>query len=165
MNDQEQLIHRFYEAFQRQDHEGMAQCYHRDVTFSDPVFQNLRGWKASAMWRMLCERAQDFSLEFREISADTTSGRAFWEADYLFSKTGNKVHNQIWAQFKFRDGLIVEHIDVFDLRKWMGMALGFKGKVLGLLPPARAAVSRQAMASLDQYLDKKNLKAENFANG
>ena len=165
MNDQEQLIHRFYEAFQKQDHKGMADCYHRDVSFSDPVFQGLKGWKASAMWRMLCERAKDFSLEFRDISADSNSGKGFWEARYTFSQTGNSVHNKIQANFKFKDGLIVDHMDEFDLKKWMGMALGFKGKILGLFPPARAAVSGKAMKGLEIYIDKKRLTADDFANG
>ena len=68
----------------------MASCYHPDVTFGDPAFPHLEGWRASAMWMMLCERGKDLELEFRDISADDTTGKAFWEARYTFSKTGLK---------------------------------------------------------------------------
>lgn len=165
MHQNEELLHRFYTAFKKLDHESMADCYHQDVLFSDPVFKNLKGWKASSMWRMLCERAKDFKLNYKNVSADENSGRAFWSADYLFSQTGLMVHNEIQAKFQFRDGLIIEHVDDFDLKRWMGMALGTKGKLLGWLPPVQAAVSSKAMKGLEIYREKKSLTAKDFANG
>ena len=165
MNENEQLLNTFYQAFQQKDHKTMAGCYHRDVTFGDPAFPHLEGWRASAMWMMLCERGKDLELEFRDIEADDTSGKAFWEARYTFSKTGLKVHNKIDAAFKFRDGLIVEHRDTFDMRKWMGMALGFKGKILGLFPAGRKVVQKTATGGLEQFIEKKNLGPDDFPNG
>ena len=38
----------------------MADCYHPDVHFSDPVFPSLKGDEARGMWRMLCERGTFF---------------------------------------------------------------------------------------------------------
>lgn len=143
----------------------MASCYHKDVTFGDPAFTHLEGWKASAMWRMLCERGKDLELEFRDIEADEEKGKAFWEAHYTFSATGLKVHNKIQANFKFKDGLIVEHRDHFDLKAWMGMALGWKGKLLANFGFGRSAVQKKAMGGLDIFLEKKNLSAKDFANG
>lgn len=165
MHQHEDLINRFYSAFKNLDHETMASCYHKNVVFSDPVFKELKGWKASSMWRMLCERAKDFQLEFQDVSADDSKGQASWNARYLFSQTGLMVHNKIQARFQFRDGLIIEHVDEFDLRRWMGMALGTKGKLMGWLPPVRAAVASKAMKGLDIYLEKKSLSAKDFANG
>ena len=165
MNNHEQLLHRFYSAFQRKDHQEMASCYHPDVTFGDPAFPHLEGWRASAMWMMLCERGKDLELEFRDISADDTTGKAFWEARYTFSKTGLKVHNKINAAFTFKDGLIIEHRDSFDVKKWMGMALGFKGKILGLFPFGPKMVQKTAMGGLEQFLQKRNLGPGDFPNG
>ncbi|MCK5702831.1 MAG: nuclear transport factor 2 family protein, partial [Cyclobacteriaceae bacterium] len=54
-----------------------------------------------------------------------------WEAYYSFSKTGRKVHNIINAEFEFKDGKIIKHIDNFDLYKWSKQALGIQGLILG----------------------------------
>ena len=143
----------------------MASCYHPEVTFGDPVFPHLSGWKASAMWRMLCERGQDLVLEFRDVSADDKQGRVLWEAHYTFSKTGRKVHNRVRAQVKFQDGLIREHRDDFDLKKWMGMALGFKGRIAGLFQAGRGKVQETAALGLDRYISKNSLGPDDFANG
>ena len=62
MNDTHvQLIERFYQAFDNGDGDTMAACYAPDVHFSDPVFPDLRGSQAGAMWRMLTEHARGAS--------------------------------------------------------------------------------------------------------
>src|SRR6185437_14083149 len=80
-----ELIERFYTAFQRRDADTMIACYADDIVFSDPVFGELRGDEARDMWRMLVERAQDFSLTFDGVTADEHAGRARWVARYRFS--------------------------------------------------------------------------------
>lgn len=151
-----QLIERFYQAFQKHDGAAMAACYHRDVEFSDPVFQNLKGPQAGGMWRMLTGRAKDLTLTFSVGPCDDKRGRAHWEATYTFSATGNKVLNVIDAEFEFQDGLIRRHRDSFDLWKWAGMALGLKGKLLGFLPAVQNKIRAQAMSGLEQFLAKQN---------
>ena len=124
---QTETIQKFYEAFQKKDAEAMVSCYHENVEFSDPAFGNLKGEKAKNMWRMLCQNAKDFELEFSEI----TDSSGHWEAHYTFSQTGRSVHNSIDAQFEFQDGKIIKHTDDFNLHKWASQALGFKGWLLG----------------------------------
>jgi ketosteroid isomerase-like protein len=146
-----QLITQFYQAFQQRDAEAMAACYAADVRFADPVFTDLRGAQAGDMWRMLCARAQDFSLTFEGVEADAEQGRARWVAHYLFSQTGRRVSNHIEARFRFADGLIVEHRDHFDLWRWSAQALGLRGALLGWTPPVQAAIRRQAAKGLAAY--------------
>lgn len=146
-----ELIQRFYSAFQRLDAETMAACYSADMKFSDPVFTDLRGAEAADMWRMLCSRAKDFSLTFDGIEADDRQGRARWVATYLFSASGRQVVNHIEARFVFRDGLIAEHRDQFDLWRWSRQALGGKGLLLGWAPPVQNAIRRQAAKGLAHY--------------
>lgn len=146
-----ELIERFYSAFQRLDAEAMAACYAADIRFSDPVFTDLKGAMAGDMWRMLCSRAEDFSLSFDQVQADDRQGSARWLASYLFSQTGNRVVNRIEARFVFEDGLIVEHRDQFDLWRWARQALGAKGLLLGWAPPVQAAIRRQAAKGLAQF--------------
>ena len=152
MHPNAQRIHDFYAAFARCDAEGMIVHYAPDVWFSDPVFPDLKGEEAFGMWRMLCSRAKDFSLESSRIEADDTQGQAHWEARYTFSKTGRQVHNRIDARFTFRDGKIIRHEDSFDLWAWAGMALGPKGRLLGWLPPVQASIRKQADAGLRAFM-------------
>ena len=146
-----ELITRFYQAFQRQDAEAMAACYADDVQFSDPVFPDLKGSEAADMWRMLTSRAQNFTLDYSNVQADDTRGRAHWVATYLFSGTGRMVVNRIQANFVFRDGKIVEHHDRFDLWKWSAQALGAKGTLLGWTPLVQGAIRKQASKGLAAF--------------
>ena len=146
-----ELIHTFYQAFQRLDAEAMAACYCDDVLFSDPAFGELRGRDAGDMWRMLTTRAKDFSLTFDGVQADERTGSAHWVATYLFSQTGNTVVNDIQARFVFRDGKIAEHHDAFSLWRWSRQALGFKGLLLGWTPLVGNAVRGQALKGLKAF--------------
>jgi uncharacterized protein len=146
------LINRFYEAFGRRDAETMAACYAPDATFSAPVFPDLRGAEVRSMWRMLCEGATDLRIVHGDVRADGDNGSAHWDADYTFSATGRPVHNEIDASFRFRDGLIAEHVDRFDLWKWTRQALGPVGIALGWSPPVQNKVRGQARARLDEYM-------------
>ncbi|MGH1336347.1 MAG: nuclear transport factor 2 family protein [Aureispira sp.] len=124
-------IEKFYTAFQQLDAQSMVACYHDDVEFEDPAFGLLKGEDAKDMWRMLCANAKDFKLEFSAIQQNGETGKAHWEARYIFSRTGRSVHNIIDATFELKDGLIIKHHDQFNLRRWAGQALGFKGSLLG----------------------------------
>lgn len=146
------LIERFYRAFDARDVEAMAACYHPDVVFEDPAFGELRGAQVVAMWRMLVARAKDLRVEARDIVADDAAGSATWVATYSFGKGGRRVRNVIRARFRFRDGLIVDHRDSFNVWKWAGMALGPAGWALGWTPFVRARIRRDARRQLDASL-------------
>ncbi len=145
------LIERFYTAFGRRDVDSMLACYHPDVVFSDPVFGTLGGADTRAMWRMLNGRARDLQVEFSDVRAGPDGGRAHWEAWYTFAATGRVVHNRIDAEFHFADGLIVRHIDRFNLWRWAAMALGPKGALLGWVPSVRGAIRGQAAKGLAAF--------------
>ncbi len=154
MHPHAQLLENFYAAFAKRDADAMAACYHPEVVFSDPVFTELRGERAGAMWKMLCHRGKDLRVVSSAISADDSVGRAHWDADYTFSQTGRAVHNVIDATFRFRDGKIVEHRDRFDLYAWTRMALGPVGVLLGWTPMVQNKIRRTAMAGLDAWCAK-----------
>jgi ketosteroid isomerase-like protein len=151
MNPNEQLIDSFYSSFQKRDAEGMAACYHNDVTFSDPAFGELHGKRAADMWRMLCARGKDLVIEFGDVRANDTTGSAHWEARYTFMTTGRKVHNIIDASFAFADGKIIKHTDAFEFHRWAGQALGPMGKVLGGTRFLQRKVNATAVKGLDEF--------------
>jgi ketosteroid isomerase-like protein len=147
----DELIERFYDAFTRLDGDAMAACYTPDASFSDPVFADLHGAEPGAMWRMLTGRAQDLRITLAEHEAGEEHGSAHWLADYTF-RTGRKVHNDVRASFRFRDGLIAEHRDAFSFYAWARQALGPPGLALGWTPIIRAKVQREARAGLDEFI-------------
>lgn len=128
----ENLIAGFYSAFQRLDAKGMNSFYSNDIVFFDPVFELLKADEVKNMWKMLCQNAQDFSLNFSDISnKEDGYYTCNWTATYTFSKTGKKVVNQVKAYMKIENGKIIEHSDGFSLHKWASQALGFPGKLFG----------------------------------
>jgi ketosteroid isomerase-like protein len=146
------LIDRFYAAFARHDGDAMAACYTADATFTDPVFTDLSGKEPGAMWRMLTARSTDLQVELEERAAAGDSGSAHWIAHYTFGQTGRPVVNDVHSTFRFRDGLIAEQRDDFDLYGWTRQALGPIGVALGWTPIVQGGVRRKARAGLDQFL-------------
>ena len=150
------VIEKFYTAFTNLDEEGMVSCYADDIQFEDPAFGILEGERAKNMWRMLCksQKEQNFKVTFSEVKMELEVGSAKWEAEYIFSKTGRAVHNKISASFELRDGLIVKHVDVFDLHKWAKQALGFKGFLLGGTAFFKRGLQKQTNHMLERFEQK-----------
>lgn len=152
MNDAHvQVIERFYTAFDNGDGEAMTACYAPDVHFWDPVFTDLHGERAGAMWQMLTDAPGELKVELLEHDADDTTGSAHWQAKYTFTETGRPVVNDIRAGFTFKDGLIVDHRDDFDFYAWARQALGPVGLLLGWTPIVKGAVRKKAAARLAKY--------------
>jgi len=154
MHPNQETIARFYSAFSQKDARTMAACYHEDITFSDPVFKELRGKEVAAMWSMLCLQAQTLIITSSDIQADDVKGRAVWTARYDFGKPPRSVHNRIHAEFDFLDGKIIRHIDTFNFWKWSRMALGPLGLLLGWHAGVQQKISTQAMGNLTKFITK-----------
>ena len=148
----DELIQRFYAAFDRKDGDEMAACYAPDARFSDPVFQDLRGEEPGAMWRMLTGGSTDLQVELLEHDASDEAGSAHWLAHYTFTQTGRHVDNDVKASFRFQDGKIAEHRDQFDFYRWTRQALGPTGLLLGWTPIVQGSVRKRARARLDDFM-------------
>lgn len=160
MNPTELTLTKFYTAFSELDAATMASCYAENARFDDPAF-SLQGRRdIGGMWQMLCSTTQangrdHWRLEFSDIQADASKGRAHWEAHYLFSATGRLVHNIIDAEFTFdSEGLILSHRDRFSFWRWARQALGTPGLLLGWSRLLRAKVRAQAATNLKRFLAK-----------
>ncbi len=149
MHPNEELIDRFYTAFNAYDAETMAASYADDATFEDPAFGKLTADEARDMWRMLLGRATDLRADYRDVHADDETGSAHWEAYYTFE--GHPVHNVIDASFAFTDGLISRHVDEFDWPRWAGQALGLPGKLLGRTSFLHSRAQASARKQLKTY--------------
>lgn len=149
------LLNTFYTAFSKGDGNIMASCYHDEVVFEDPAFGKLHGKDAGDMWRMLCSSGSNPVITFSDISADNEKGLAKWEANYTFGKTGRKVHNVIVATFRFQDGKIIEHRDIFNLHTWAKQAMGIKGWLLGNTPFFKTQLNNTTRKMLVKFQQQK----------
>ncbi|MFN8673766.1 MAG: nuclear transport factor 2 family protein [Candidatus Sericytochromatia bacterium] len=157
--ENKKIIADFYTAFKNGDAEKMASFYHEDIEFEDPAFSKLKGKRAGDMWRMLTAlSAGNLKINFSNIKANDNYGSAEWVADYNFSQTGRKVHNEIKAFFEFKDGKIYRHNDYFDLWKWGSQAFGVMGSLLGGTPFFKAKLNEEANKNLDKYISEKAKK-------
>lgn len=147
------LIEQFYTSFAKRDYTGMRECYSPNVEFADEVF-NLKGKAAWAMWHMLCESGKSLTITFKDIEANETTGKAHWEATYIFSSTGRKVHNILEAKFRFENGKIIYHHDHFNFWRWAHLALGPAGTFLGWTPYIHNRVRRTASHNLEKFIAK-----------
>ena len=150
----EETINKFYGAFQKLDYATMQSCYSDDAVFSDPVFGLLDADETRAMWEMLCTRAKNFSLVYGNIKLlDEEYTTCNWTANYLFSKTGRRVENKITAHMKFKEGLIVEHSDAFDIYRWSRQAMGIVGWLFGWSSFVRKRIQLQARVGLQKFMN------------
>ncbi len=155
--ENEQLIRHFYESFAQNNADGMVAGYADEIEFHDPAFGRLKGADAKNMWRMLVERANgNIRVEFKNVVSNDKKGSADWTADYLFSKTGRQVFNEIHAEFEFQDGKIIRHTDTFDIWKWSKQALGLSGQLLGWSSFLQNKIRQNALNSLREYSEKQN---------
>lgn len=149
MDPNEMIITKFYTAFANADAGKMCECYHPNIEFRNPAFGLLKGNEVCQMWKMLIERSKgNLKIDFSEVKANENLVSVFWTARYNFSKTNRKVVNSIVAKFHFQDGLIIKHIDDFDIWKWSKQALGVKGLLLGWTDLMQHKIQEQARISL-----------------
>lgn len=149
------VIEKFYNAFQQLDSDTMNSCYAEDIVFSDPAFGLLQAEEARAMWRMLCSRAKDFSLEYKNIQSD--DGEYYtceWTATYLFSKTNRRVVNRCKAYMRLKDGVIMEHSDAFNFYRWCRQALGMPGILFGWTRFIQRRVNKSCRKQLEAFMQQ-----------
>ena len=154
MDTRTETINRFYSAFQKLDYTTMQSCYHEEAVFNDPAFGLLDVNQTRAMWEMLCSRAKDFSLVYGNIQLlDDEYTTCDWTASYLFSKNGRRVINKITAHMKFKDGLIIEHTDAFDIYRWSRQAMGLPGLLFGWSSYMHKKIQLKAKHGLEVFMN------------
>lgn len=151
----QEVVDRFYTSLKDGRGEDMAACYSDDAVFEDPAFGELHGEDARDMWRMLCERSTDLTVEHTVLESTEDSAKVNWIANYTFS-TGRHVRNDIIATMQLSNGLIVDHRDHFDMWAWSRQALGAPGLLLGWSPPMRKKIRSTARGSLERFQIRKS---------
>ena len=149
-----QLIENFYTAFSNGDANGMTNCYDSNVVFEDPAFGRLENGKPAKMWEMLMSKKKtDTKISFSNIEASTNEGKANWIAEYKYGEKNREVINKVNANFKFKDGKIIEHIDTFNLWTWTKQAMGPVGYLLGWTPLIKNKILKTTNKNLDEFIE------------
>ncbi|HMD01314.1 MAG TPA: nuclear transport factor 2 family protein [Ferruginibacter sp.] len=154
-SNRDEIINKFYSAFNKLDHATMNSCYSEDIAFHDPVFGLLQGFQVRAMWEMLCKNATDLSITWMNIQhLDEEYSTCEWTAKYTFSKTGRPIVNHIKANMRFADGKVTEHSDAFSLHNWSKQAFGFTGWLFGWNSFYQNKIKIAARRKLAEYIEK-----------
>ena len=155
IQENRELIDRFYTAFAQKDAATMNACYANQAVFEDPAFGRLNDAEITAMWSMLIERGgKNLSVTHNILEVSNGKAKAQWTAIYPFSKTQRIVRNKITAEFIIEEGKIVYHKDTFNLWKWSSMALGLPGMLLGWTSFMQKKIRKTALSSLHKYMKK-----------
>ncbi|UMB54315.1 nuclear transport factor 2 family protein [Lutibacter sp. A64] len=154
MNNKE-LIEKFYTSFSNGNASGMTECYHKGIQFQDPVFGKLKGDEAFKMWEMLLsKKSATTKISFSGIKTSENKGSVNWVANYVYGKNKRKVTNKVSANFKFKDGKIIEHIDTFNVWKWSKQALGTVGFLLGWTPFMKHKIQKITKKQLENFMSE-----------
>lgn len=149
-----QVVHAFYQAFQKKDFKTMQGLYADNATFSDPIFPNLTSQEVRAMWEMLLAPSKDLHLEYEIWEEKGNQIKTKWIVTYTFPKTKRKVVNKIMATMTIENGLITAHTDVFNFHKWVSQALGRVGFLLGWTHFLRKKIQTTARRNLKKFVRK-----------
>ena len=153
----EDFAHRWLEAWNRRDADGLAALCTDDVEFFDPAIGTVHGRPAVAGWLRVCERAfPDYRFEEPEplyLAQDRPQVIAPWrllatftgEMPPGFAPTGRSLVIEGVDHWTFRDGLVATYRADYDS---MGVA-----RDLGLMPE-RGSRQERAMVRLQRLQAK-----------
>ena len=151
------LLARFFGALAARDTARLANCYHPLVTYSSPVFPDLRGVLPVAMWRLALERATDLRVDWDVAFADPRKAQVKWTGRWLDGTSERRL--AVASTLSIWDGRIVRHVDEFRFPAFAAQAVGLPGRLLGWHGPWRRRLQRRLRARLEQEARQGALQA------
>lgn len=143
------VVDRFFEALRRADTRVVDSCYHSQISYSDPLFEDLRGALVPLRWRMLLTQVDGFSLEHALVFADERKAQVQWTANYRLK--GREIRIPILSTLAIWDDLIVRQVDEYDFWQYCRQARGLGGFLLGGTEPFQNTVKRRARRELERF--------------
>ncbi len=117
------------------------------------------------MWEMLLSKKDSkASINYEILEVDDKRAKVFWKAEYKYGLKRRAVVNKVTANFIFKDGMILKHIDDFNLWVWSRQALGTSGYLLGWSSYMRHQIQKKTEGLLSSYIDKSNSVASAVSN-
>ncbi len=142
------VIAHLYTAIGTRNISAVDSCYAPNATFCDGMFGLLERPEMLAMWEHLfATLLAQATVQVTDAATVHTDGRVVWTAAYTFPGTGRPVHNVIYAELQFENGLISSHREQFDMTSWIQQAIGMDA-ALAAAPQTQAHIRHQARAQL-----------------
>lgn len=126
-----ELVHRFYEAIQKENYDALKEFCHKDFVFYpqvDTPFHGVEGLIESEKKNF--DAFEDFKMPIKTIIAENDQVAVYLIFEgthtgeiYGIPPTGNKVKFSLMMLLKIVDGKIIEkrsHVDVHDIIKQLG---------------------------------------------
>lgn len=149
--DNNTLIERFFDALRHKDSKQLNSFLAKDTIYTDPIMGQLEGDEVRYFWQSLCEKAQGFTLECKEMHLTKDEVVVFWESSYVFYATQNKVKNNLKSTFKIKENKIKSQHDEFDYSKWIKQAIGNKAGFFMKGKMMQISIQKQAKLLLKAY--------------
>jgi hypothetical protein len=142
------VVDRFFGAFAKADPVAMHDCLHEQISYSDPLFPDLRGGRVGLRWHWLLRHATEVKLQYQVMFADDRKTQAKVELSYRWR--GRAVALPILSTFALWDDLIVRHVDEYPYWLYARQVHGASGLVLGKFAWVQSVVQRRAAAEIDE---------------
>ena len=155
------VVEKFLTYYSQHDFNGMHDCLHKDIKFSDFAF-DIQGREVRAMWHWFCvpflPRKEPVNVpKFKVVKCDADTVTAEYEVSYRSGDDQRPVDYCIEAHFVLQNGKIVEQKDTFgnvSQFEFAKMAFGFPLELLALTPLLRPIVQKKASDKLSQFMKK-----------
>lgn len=137
------IIHKFAEAFNRQDVEALLNCFTDTALYHDTFYGTHSGRAGlGVLFERLFRDGKDYTWKMNVIVADPVRAAAEWTFDYTVSdavprSAGRKVRINGMSLFELKDGKIAVYREYMDT----GLAL----LQLGLAPESLSKVLRRRL--------------------
>lgn len=116
-----ELVTRYFESMAALDIDAMARCWHKQISHSDPLFEDLRGATVRDRWAWQSSHCRRFKLQFNLQFVDERKAQVGWRANYLFGTRPVDIVGR--TALTLWDGTIVRQVDEFQFSRWSGQAI------------------------------------------
>ncbi len=143
------VVRRFFDAWSRRDTAALTAALHPQVSFSDPLFTDVRGVRVALMWTNRLSESEDLMVAHEILFADERKAQVRWQAQYILG--ARKVAHEGLSTLSLWDNLIVRQVDEYDFLLWARQAYGPIGWLLGATEGYQAACQRRARKDLERF--------------
>ncbi len=119
-----QAVEALVRAIAEQDRQALLACYHDSISYSSPLFPDLRKELVLDAWDLVYAGMESLTFEHEFVFADERKAQLAWRCTYL--RDGRKVVFPGLSTFSLWDEKIVRQVDEWDFPSWARRQFGLK---------------------------------------
>jgi SnoaL-like domain len=117
-------VEAFVRAIGTQDRQALQACYHESVSYSTPLFPDLRKELVLDAWDLIYQGMESLRIEHEFLFADERKAQLAWRCTYL--RDGRNVVFPGVSTFSLWDEKIVRQVDEWAFPSWARRQFGLK---------------------------------------